>query len=55
MVIEPTLFWTTSYLCDFMGELIKKDILQAKTFMGFLIFGDLYALDNGGEFQKSYN
>lgn len=55
MVIDPTLFWTTSYLCDFMGKLIKKDILRAKTFMSFLNFDDLCALDNGGEFQKSNN
>ena len=38
MIIDPTPFRATLYFCDFMGKLIKKDILRAKTFMEFSDF-----------------
>ena len=56
--IKPAPFWTNLQLskheCDFMGTLIKEDIARAKEFHGAFQFIDICALNDGGEFQKSY-
>ena len=58
MGIEPVPFWDNLYLskheCDFIGNLIKKDIARAKKIHGiFRFIDDLCALNDRGKFQKS--
>ena len=57
--IDPAPFWANLYLsnheCKFMKKLIKNNIARAKKFHGtFRFIDDLCALNNGGEFEKSY-
>ena len=59
MGIDPAPFWANLYLskheCDFMSKLIKTDISRAKKFHAtFRFIDDLCAVNDGGEFQKSY-
>ena len=57
--IDPASFGANLYLskheCDFMVKLFKEGIAQAKKFHRiFWFIDDLWALNDGGEFQKSY-
>ena len=59
MGIDPAPFMANLYLSehefDVMGKLIKEDIARAKTFHEIYRFiDDHWALNDGGEFQKSF-
>ena len=59
MGIDPAPFWANLYLskheCDFLKGLIRNDITRARKFHGtFRFIDDLCALNDGGEFENSY-
>ena len=59
MGIDPAPFWANLYLskheCDFIKDMIRSDVSRAKKFHGtFRFIDDLCAINDGGEFERSY-